>query len=168
MKKTIKTIVGAIILLMGFYSVVTLIQIIFGLTETGISEILLPLGIALIYFLYMVRSRMKDEDKTFSQQQENFSQKTENLEVNNNRTASRYIITASEETCAALAINLKSHPKVLSTFEDTGNWYTNGETGPEWFTVTVEADYKDKETIEELVSNELQKLGRSAGNTFWG
>ena len=167
MKKTLKTIVGAIILLMGFYSVVTLIQIIFGLTETGINEILLPLGIALLYFLYMVRSRMK-EDNIEAKEIENSAEKPKQSIGNSDNISSRYIITASEETCAALAISLKSHPKVLNTFEDTGNWYSNGETGPEWFTVTIEANYKDKEIIEDLVSNELQKLGKSAGNTFWG
>ena len=167
MKKVLKTIVGAVILLMGFYSVVTLIQIIFGLTEVGITEIVLPLGIALIYFLYMVRSRMR-EDKKEGKEIGNSTEKMMKSSVDSVNTSSRYIITASEETCAALAVNLKSHPKVLNTFEDTGNWYSNGETGPEWFTVTIEANYSDKEIIEDLVSNELQKLGKSAGNTFWG
>ena len=61
--------------------------------------------------------------------------------------SSRYIITASEDTCEQLAQNLKKHPIVINTFENSGNWYSNGETGPEWFTVTIEADWKNKEAI---------------------
>lgn len=83
-------------------------------------------------------------------------------------TASRYIITASEPVCAALATRLAHHPLVIGTFENTGNWYSNGETGPEWFTVTVEAKWENKEIIEKLVSDSLAELGVSAGNRFWG
>lgn len=81
---------------------------------------------------------------------------------------SNYIITASEEICSILADRLKDHPLVEDTSEESGFWYSNGETGPEWFTVTIEADYKNKEVIEELVSSELRKMGKSAGNRFWG
>ena len=83
-------------------------------------------------------------------------------------SVSRYIITASEETCEKLSESLKSHPLVIHTFENTGNWYTNGETGPEWFTVTIEAKWKHKEAIEELVSQELNRLNLSVGNRYWG
>ncbi len=57
---------------------------------------------------------------------------------------------------------------VISTYENTGNWYTNGETGPEWFTVTIEAKWKNKEAIENLVFNKLKETGDTTSNQFWG
>jgi hypothetical protein len=81
---------------------------------------------------------------------------------------SRYIITASEGTCSFLCNYLKGHKLIQDTFENSGFWYSNGETGPEWFTVTIEADYKHKEEIEKLVSVTLQSAGRTASNYFWG
>ncbi len=82
--------------------------------------------------------------------------------------SSRYIITASEGVCSKLAMSLKNHELVIDTYENSGNWYTNGETGPEWFTVTVEANYNNKAIIEKLVSNALKELNTSASNSFWG
>lgn len=81
---------------------------------------------------------------------------------------SLYIITASEGTCSFLCHQLKGHKLVQDTFEDSGFWYTNGETGPEWFTATIEADYKHKEEIEKLVSETLKSAGRTGSNYFWG
>jgi hypothetical protein len=80
----------------------------------------------------------------------------------------RYIITASEATCSALCHRLKNHKLVQDTFENSGYWYTNGETGPEWFTATIEADYKYKEEIEQLVDETLKEIESSASNYFWG
>ena len=80
----------------------------------------------------------------------------------------RYIITASEGTCSALCLRLKDHKLVQNVFEDSGFWYTNGETGPEWFTATIEADYKHKEVIEKLVRDTLKEMDKSASNYFWG
>ena len=82
--------------------------------------------------------------------------------------SSRYIITASEGVCSKLAMSLKNHELVIDTFENSGNWYTNGETGPAWFTVTIESYWKNKESIEKLVSDELKKMNASASNSFWG
>lgn len=81
---------------------------------------------------------------------------------------SRYIITASEGTCSFLCHQLKGHKLVQDTFEDSGFWYSNGETGPEWFTVTIEADCKYKEEIENLVSETLKEADRTVRSCFWG
>ena len=81
---------------------------------------------------------------------------------------SKYIIPVSEEICSELVRRLKDHPLVEDTSEGSGLWYSNGETGPEWFTATIEADFNNKESVEELVPSELRKMGKSAGNMFWG
>lgn len=155
-------------LLMGFYLVITLIQMLFGATDTKFKHILVPLVIVGLYFLNMVRSRMKAPKVIETNSHEATTQKPMFTKTKTEPKISRYIITASEGVCGALASSLKSHPKVLSTFEDTGFWYTNGETGPEWFTVTIEANYDDKEEIEDLVATELNALGKSADNYYWG
>ena len=81
---------------------------------------------------------------------------------------SRLILTASEEVCDALESQLKGQPGVLATFQNSGFWYSNGETGPEWFTITIEADYSKKEAIEALVHSKLDALDMSVQNMFWG
>lgn len=79
----------------------------------------------------------------------------------------RYIITASDEVCTRLRIALANHPLVISIFENSGFWYTNGETGPEWFTVTIEALCSNKEKIENLVQETLKKIGEGTYNYYW-
>lgn len=78
----------------------------------------------------------------------------------------KLIVTTDEKTCEQLEASVSSHPDVVYTFQDTGNWYSNGETGPEWFTVSIGTASELKEKIEALVNEELNKLGES-GNLFW-
>jgi hypothetical protein len=81
---------------------------------------------------------------------------------------SRYIITAEEDVCEELEKRVKTNRYVIDTFQNTGNWYSNGETGPEWFTLTIEAKWNNKEEIEQLVKEELKEMGKSAHNFYWG
>lgn len=139
----------------------------FGATITKLKDILVPLVIVGLYFLYMVRNQMNARKVLEQNSEEATAQTSIFTKTKTEPKISRYIITASEGVCGALASSLKSHLKVLSTFDDTGFWYTNGETGPEWFTVTIEANYNDKEEIEALVAAELKAMGKSAGNYYW-
>ncbi len=77
---------------------------------------------------------------------------------------SRLIITASESACSELKRKFNDHPLVLGSFTDSGNWYTNGETGPEWFTVTFESRYELKNELEK----DIQASCISYSNLFWG
>ena len=95
-------------------------------------------------------------DITNSQAQ-NSSIKTHNL-----------IIVASEHNCNIIEANLKGHPYAIDIFQETGNWYTNGETGPEWFTVTIKALSKHTSEIERAVRELTAKRGISIGNMYWG
>ncbi len=80
---------------------------------------------------------------------------------------STLIITASDRTCSALNRKLQNHPSIIDTFEDTGFWYTNGETGPEWFTIHIKTLSKNTTTIENLVSSALSDLNLESGNQYW-
>ena len=84
------------------------------------------------------------------------------------KKTSRWIVQASEETCDLLAEEMKSCPQVVGTFTDSGFWYSNGETGPEWFTVTVEANYYDKEKVEAFLEEICKLKGLKTGNAYWG
>ena len=66
--------------------------------------------------------------------------------------------------CSFLAKKLNSNPLVIDTFEDSGFWYSNGETGPEWFTVHIEAKYKNKDEIEKLVE---EYSDNKISNMYW-
>ncbi len=79
-------------------------------------------------------------------------------------TPSRLIITASESACDALESEFKDHPLVTGSFTDTGNWYSNGETGPEWFTVTFESRYELREELEKALKDSKTDFS----NMFWG
>lgn len=79
----------------------------------------------------------------------------------------KLIVTAAESTCELLEQRIKAHPYIVDTFQDTGNWYTNGETGPEWFTLHIETAQGWEKEVETLVNTELQHLNKAASNLFW-
>lgn len=79
-------------------------------------------------------------------------------------TPSRLIITATEASCNELQNKFKNHPLVLNSYTDSGNWYTNGETGSEWYTVTFESRYELREQLE----NDIKKSSSDYSNMFWG
>ncbi len=80
---------------------------------------------------------------------------------------SKLIVTAAEDTCDRLELRVTNHPHIIDTFQDTGNWYTNGETGPEWFTLHIETSEDWEKEVEAFVKSELAKMGESASNLFW-
>jgi hypothetical protein len=79
-------------------------------------------------------------------------------------TPSRLIITASENECHALVNEFKDHPLVLGSFTSSGNWYSNGETGPEWYTVTFESRYELRQELEQALNNSSTDFS----SKFWG
>ena len=81
---------------------------------------------------------------------------------------STLIVTASEDTCYKLETKISNHDYIVSTFQDTGNWYSNGETGPEWFTIHINTSQDRKEEIEDYVKKRLKELDKSASNLYWG
>ncbi|MEQ8302047.1 MAG: hypothetical protein RIB47_01555 [Cyclobacteriaceae bacterium] len=66
---------------------------------------------------------------------------------------SRLILTASEDACEDLENEFKNHPLVIRSYTDSGNWYSNGEEGPEWHTVTFESRYELREELERDLKN---------------
>ncbi|NVJ88171.1 MAG: hypothetical protein HWD82_01860 [Flavobacteriaceae bacterium] len=157
MNKKLNTIVGVLVLIIGFYNLINLILLLFGKYERTLEELLIPLFIIIIYFILRKRTKYKIANE------ENI--KSNKLDSTNK--LSRYIITASSEVCSYLANSLKSNELVYDTYENSGNWYTNGETGPEWYTVTVETFWKYKEKVENLVELELKKIGKTIDKGHW-
>lgn len=79
-------------------------------------------------------------------------------------TPDRLIVTASEEACDLLKNQFQDHPLVLGCFMNSGNWYSNGETGPEWYTVTFESRYELRQKLEE----DIRSATLDIHNMFWG
>ncbi|TCP28674.1 hypothetical protein EV195_101855 [Tenacibaculum skagerrakense] len=77
---------------------------------------------------------------------------------------SNLIITTSESNCNSLMKKFKDHPLVISSFTDSGYWYSNGETGPEWHTVTFKSRYELREGLEK----DLKNCSIDFSNMFWG
>lgn len=46
-------------------------------------------------------------------------------------------------------------------FQDTGYWYSNGETGPEWFSMHVRCEVEDAEEIQAFIEQELKNRNYS-------
>ena len=80
---------------------------------------------------------------------------------------STLIVTAGEDTCEELESKISNHDYIVKTFQDTGNWYSNGETGPEWFTIHITTTQDRKEDIETLVNLELKKMDKLGSNLYW-
>lgn len=160
--KIIRVIFGALIYLMGFYVVVTTVLIVFGWTETPFSEIKIPFFIILGLFIFKAIRISKERTAQTAYQKINSDKETKKTITE--KPYSTLIVTASEDVCSTLANTLNSHSLVIDTYEDSGFWYSNGETGPEWFTVNIRADYKNKEEIEKLVEEHSED---KIFNMYW-
>ena len=79
-------------------------------------------------------------------------------------TPDRLIITATQNECDSLESEFKKHPLVTGSFRNSGNWYSNGEEGPEWHTITFESRYELREKLE----NDLKKSTAAYSNMYWG
>lgn len=80
---------------------------------------------------------------------------------------STLIITADDGDCSRLQRAVEPNEYVISTYEDSGFWYTNGETGPEWFTLHIKTFSNATEIIDQLVSDVSEELGISIYNHYW-
>lgn len=74
----------------------------------------------------------------------------------------KFIFTADEGLLDSIERGLREHPKVTSVSQDSGFWYTNGETGPEWFSMHVCFLENDKDEVEQLIQSTLAAKGSSA------
>ena len=132
----------------GFYVVITSVLIVFGWTDTPFSEIRIPFFIILALFIFKSIRISREKDILDNDQETDSNKESKNK---TEKSHSTLIVKASEGMCSFLAKKLNLNPLVIDTFEDSGFWYSNGETGPEWFTVHIEAKYKNKDEIEKLV-----------------
>ena len=71
----------------------------------------------------------------------------------------KFIFTHEEAILDAIESTVKAHPKVIDAFQDSGFWYSNGETGPEWFSLHVSCEEEDAASVQGFIREELKKLG---------
>lgn len=85
----------------------------------------------------------------------------------NYQSTSDLIITATESTCQELEQYFSNSPLLFSVFQNSGNWYTNGETGAEWFTVHLRTIYRNKELVDAELDQALRTLNLQTNNVYW-
>jgi hypothetical protein len=71
----------------------------------------------------------------------------------------RFIFTHAEEALDSIEAAVSAHPKVEQVFQDSGYWYSNGETGPEWYSMHVICQEEDGEELQEFVRQQLKARG---------
>jgi len=80
----------------------------------------------------------------------------------------RFIFTHSEDVLDAIERKVEAHPKVESVSQDSGFWYSNGETGPEWFSMHVRCKVEDAEEIQHFITALLKESGDDHQVRFMG
>ena len=71
----------------------------------------------------------------------------------------KFVLVHEEATLDALEPILAAHPMITHVYQTTGNYYTNGETGSEWFALHAHCTDGDYDEVVAFASEELRKLG---------
>lgn len=74
----------------------------------------------------------------------------------------KFIFTSEEAILDKIRPTIESHELVTEVFEDSGYWYSNGETGPEWHSMHVCFDEPHQEAVEKHIVSLLASEGTSA------
>ena len=171
MKNIFYLLIGGGIIGYLIYVLVQVILIAFGINGSTWSTFIGHLIAGGILLLVLVLSYYFGNKKDNSENQQSSTSQNivtpSNNQDENELQVSTLIVTASEDTCLELESKISNHDAVVDTFQDTGNWYSNGETGPEWFTIHITTTKDRKEDIEALVKLELKKMDKVASNLFW-
>lgn len=171
MKNIFNTLLGFAIIGYLSFVVVNVIKIflkIDGITWHSMNGhfIFIAIGSAILLIGYFSEKENKKKD-AYAIEDVTKNQSEPKMLLSNEVPILKLIITASEETCSFLAKNLLDHDLVIGTFEDSGNWYTNGETGPEWFTVSIHTFSKNRAAIDALVDEKVKEFDLNVFNRFW-
>lgn len=76
------------------------------------------------------------------------------------------IFTHDESALDAIESTVSEHSAVIDVFQDSGQWYSNGESGPEWFTMHVVCLKKDQEGVKQMINDVLKDKGYSDQVSF--
>ena len=71
----------------------------------------------------------------------------------------KFIFTHDEGVLDTIEVSIENHPKVKHVFQDTGYWYSNGETGPEWFSMHVICEVEDADEVQNFIVALLKEKG---------
>ena len=80
----------------------------------------------------------------------------------------KFIFTHEEDVLDKIQGAVEKHPKVTDVFQDSGFWYSNGETGPEWFSMHVRCKHKDSDEVQAFIIDELKKYNLNYYVRFMG
>ncbi len=153
------------------YVIYLIISMIFG--STALGDVYVHFIIVCVLIALMILGHFS-EDEENGEEISTLDQKDKQKEVNkinepleNNPFENEDLtltIIASEKTCEQIERMLKNHNDIIDIYLDSGFWYSNGETGPEWFTVHLIVSPSKKETVEKLIANSPFPIN----NMHWG
>jgi len=170
MAKLFSFLLGASILIFLGYTLVESIKIATGHSNQSWSDMVgffIGALVILVILWYSLKQSKKlaEANEIINPEEEGpLSTKVEG-KVEGNQTL-RLIITASEDSCSKIRNDFE-HPLVSGKFEDSGNWYSNGDTGPEWFTVTIETERQNCDKVEKALDVFLETRNIETGNRYW-
>ncbi|MBI1221511.1 MAG: hypothetical protein GC180_02810 [Bacteroidetes bacterium] len=167
MKKLFNFLLGISIILFMAYAMVEIVKLGVGgghSTWAGMREFFAGGTIILLIVWYYVRNR-KDEDDGVLPAIAGTDGVVSEPEIH---SICRMIITAEEGTCSRIDTAFREHPLVSSSTEESGHSYASGETGPEWYTVTLETSDDKKLRLEEALNEWLDKNHLGVSNVYWG
>ena len=71
---------------------------------------------------------------------------------------SKFLFTHQEKILDDVEAIIRAYPKTIEVSQNSGLWYSNGATGPEWFSMEVVCLQRDKETIQDFINENLKIL----------
>lgn len=145
----------AIVLAVSFFVIGVMMDISSNETIRGISGIIT--FFFMLWFMFGRRKRYKQESESEIVTKDEHVNKMPWWQDEDRPY--RFIFTHSEEALDAIESVVANHPKVERVFQDSGYWYSNGETGPEWHSMHVICDRKDSDEIQEFVKDQLNQRG---------
>lgn len=135
-----------------------------ALDYTSNDWIVFGLGLITVFITYMYftskRKRNHRHDRKHSHRKKQSLPAVEDegtlTPVSPDKRPYKFIFTHSEKALDAIESAVSNHPKVEDVFQDSGFWYSNGETGPEWFSMHVRCKEEDAETVQAFIEEELK------------
>ena len=141
-----------------------------ALDYTSNDWIVFGLGLitGILTFMYLTSKRKRSRRHSHSHRkthaQPAIKEEKSSARTSSTKRSYKFIFTHSEKALDAIESAVKNHPKVKDAFQDSGFWYSNGETGPEWFSMHVRCKEEDAEEIQAFIEQELENRGYSHQN----
>ena len=131
-----------------------------GISLEFVQNDLIIFLIGVSSFFLMLGFFNKDNEQSSSKESVSSPQENEKGKIPWWETKGRpysFYFTHEEDALDSIQTLVESHPKVKSATQDSGFWYSNGETGPEWFSMIVACKVEESEEIKKFIQEKLKE-----------